>query len=156
MQKKRPRYENPATLADERKFQQKFESRFPDYILRKNPIQYRMDWCVLEKKTERVIAMIEYRDRKYTRYQIGKWGGIRVSLMKVSTALQIVETMGLPVRIFFRFKDCRDGEYWRFEISRENFQLCTINWMNMVKRNDPQDQEPVMMIPMNLLTKVQL
>lgn len=156
MQKKRPRYENPATLADERKFQQKFESRFPDYILRKNPIQYRMDWCVLEKKTERVIAMIEYRDRKYTRYQIGKWGGIKMSLAKIYHALDLTEKMGLPVKLFFRFKDSRDGEYWRFQITPENVHKCDITWMNMVSRNDPQDQEPVVLIGLDLLEKVQL
>lgn len=156
MKSKRPRYENPATLADERKFQQRFESRFPDYILRKNPIQYRMDWCVLEKKTERVIAMIEYRDRKYTRYQIGQWNGLKISLMKMHHALELYERMGVPVKLFFRFKDSLEGEYWRFEVTRENVLKCEITWMNMVSRNDPQDQEPVMLIPLSLLEKKQL
>jgi hypothetical protein len=154
--KKRPQYENPKTLADEREFQEKFEAKFPEHTLKKNPIQYRMDWSVLSREGEQVQAMIEYRSRNYTRYQIGEWGGVKISLMKMQSALQYYDLMKIPCVLFFKFKDCREGEYYRYRMTKENFSKTDISWMNMVKRNDPQDQEPVVLIPMKLLERVQL
>jgi hypothetical protein len=115
-----------------------------------------MDWSVLSREGEQVQAMIEYRSRNYTRYQIGEWGGVKISLMKMQSALQYYDLMKIPCVLFFKFKDCREGEYYRYRMTKENFSKTDISWMNMVKRNDPQDQEPVVLIPMKLLERVQL
>lgn len=152
----RPKYENPETLRDEKIFQDYFQAKFPDHSLRKNPIQYRMDWSVLKKKSEEVIAMIEYRSRRYTKKKIEDWGGIKLSLAKFQAAIILDDKMGIPCRMFFRFSDCEEGQYYRFDLNKESYEQCNLSWMNMIKRNDPQDQEPVVLVPMDLLVSKQL
>lgn len=147
----RPRYENSDTLAEEESFKHLFESAFPDVELRKNPIQYRIDFSVLDKSQERIIGMIEYRTRRYTKNKMSELGGVKISLMKILTGIEMSEKMGIPIQVFFSFLDSPRGEYYRFLMTRENYDQCTTGWMNFASRNDPQDCEPVVIIPVEVL-----
>ena len=147
----RPTYENKYTLAEEEDFKTLFERKFSDVELRKNPIQYRMDFSVLDRQSEKIIAMVEYRSRRYTKNKIDEFGGVKISLMKILTGIEMSEKMGIPVQVFFKFMDTPRGEYYRFLMTRENYDRCGTGWMMLTSRNDPQDCEPVVTIPIAVL-----
>ena len=148
----RPRYETSDTLAEEESFKHLFERAFPEVELRKNPIQYRMDFSVLDKEQGRIIGMIEYRTRRYTKKKMSELGGVKISLMKIFlTGIEMSEKMGIPIQVFFSFLDSPKGKYHRFLMTRENYDQCTTGWMNFASRNDPQDCEPVVIIPVEVL-----
>jgi len=147
----RPRYETADTLAQEESFKSLFEQSFPEVELRKMPIQYRIDFAVLDKKEERIIGMVEYRTRRYTKRKMDELGGVKISLMKILTGIEMSEKMGIPVQGFFSFMDSPTGEFHRFLMTRENYDRCKTGWMNFKGRNDPQDCEPVVVIPVDVL-----
>ena len=122
----RPRYETADTLAQEESFKSLFEQSFPEVELRKMPIQYRIDFAVLDKKEERIIGMIEYRTRRYTKRKMDELGGVKISLMKILTGIEMSEKMGIPVQVFFSFMDSPTGEFHRFLMTRENYDRCKI------------------------------
>lgn len=147
----RPKYETTETLEYEEDFKYLFESAFPEVELRKMPIQYRIDFAVLNKSEERIIGMVEYRTRRYTKKKMDELGGVKISLMKILTGIEMSEKMGIPVQVFFSFLDSPRGEYHRFLMNRENYDRCQTGWMNFKGRNDPQDCEPVVVIPIQTL-----
>ena len=152
----RPIYENEETKRDEKQFKSLFEKAFPDYLLRKNSIQYRLDFSVFDKRRETVVAMLELRCRHYTIKKIQEFGGLKISLLKWRTALDYWENLGIPVRFFFRFLDTPEGEYYRLDANRENHDQCRIDFMTMNSRNDWQDCEPCLLIPVEILDKKKL
>lgn len=147
----RPIYENAEDLANEDIFKNLFHQRFPNLELRKNPLQYRIDWSVYDKSLEAVVAMVELKCRNYTRRKIDSWGGLMVSLNKWRSAVSYFEELNLPVRFYFKFLDTQEGEYLRFDATRQNYQHLKIGYMNMKKRNDKQDMEPCVVIPTEIM-----
>lgn len=152
----RPRYENEATLAEEEVFKNLFEQSFPNFKLKKNPIQYRMDFSVINSRNKKIEAMIELRCRKYTKRKITELGGLSISLMKWIAALKYWEEFKIPVRFYFRFLDTPKGEYFRLDATREVYEQCSLGWMEMHSRGDKQDCEPTLLIPTQILERRKL
>ena len=154
--KSRPIYENSETKAMEERFRREFEGAFPGLFLRKLPRSYALDFAVWEKKSDQVIILLEYKQRKYSSQQMNQWGGIKISLNKIKHALEYQKVFGVPARLIYRLSDNREREYYRFDVNEFNVSQCKIGFMELVSRGDWQDREPVMMIPMHLFSKKQI
>ena len=159
MQKKRPVYENASSLAEESRFKQAFEDRFPQMEIRKMPRHYFLDFAVFDKRNQTVVSLIEYKQRRYTSEQLHRFGGLSISMNKVKHGLEYAQKFGVPVCFFFRLNDCAEGEYFRFNVTPENVQQCKISYIdNKTKKpmRDWEDLEPCVQIPILLMSRKKL
>lgn len=151
--KNRPIYENSETNAMEERFRGEFEGAFKNLKLRKLPRSYALDFAVWEKSSDRVVALIEYKQRKYTSVQMERWGGIKISLNKIKHALEYQKLFNVPVRLIYKLSDNLEREYYRFDVTEENVARCSVGFLELVSRGDWEDREPAMIIPMSLFAK---
>ena len=75
--KSRPIYENSETKEMEERFKREFEGAFPGLFLRKLPRSYAIDFAVWEESSDKVIMLLEYKQRKYSSQQMLQWGTLQ-------------------------------------------------------------------------------
>lgn len=152
----RPIYENKETEGWEKRFKAEFEDSFPNLKLRKLPRSYNLDFAVWQDKPEKVLALIEYKQRRYSCDEMGKMGGVKISLNKIKHSLEYSDLFGVPVRLIYKLSDNQTKEYYRFDVTEENVRQCRIGFINLVSRGDAEDVEPSLIIPMNMFQKKSL
>lgn len=151
----RPIYESRETLEMEERFKSEFEGSFSNLKLRKLPRSYNLDFAVWEEQSEKIIALIEYKQRRYSSEQMDKMGGIKISLNKIKHSLEYSNLFNVPVRLIYKLSDNKQFEYYRFNVTEDNVRQCKIGFIDFVKR-DAEDVEPSLMIPMSLFQKKSL
>lgn len=152
----RPIYENKETLAMENRFKTEFDEAFPKLELRKLPRSYNLDFAVFDKMKKQVLALVEYKERKYSYLQMDRMGGIKISLNKIKHALEYSSLFQVPCRLIYRLTDNENLEYYRFKVTQDLVNQCSVSFMEMYSRNDDQDVEPNLLIPMRLFEKKRL
>jgi hypothetical protein len=152
----RPIYENKETLQMEERFKSEFENSFNQLELRKLPRSYNLDFAVWEKNPERILALIEYKQRRYSSDQMNRMGGVKISLNKIKHSLEYSDLFGVPCRLIYKLSDNKDLEYYRFDVTKENVRQCKIGFIDLVSRGDAEDVEPSLVIPMSLFHKKML
>lgn len=117
---------------------------------RKLPLDYFLDYAVVDPTDESIRALIEVKCRNYTIQQIDRFGGYLLSLSKWAKAKQLCEGAGLPFFLIVKFKD----EVWYFKTMTFNFD--GMRWIKREDTNDPQDKEPAVLIKCSRFVKVNL
>jgi len=129
----RPLYETSEDLGRERDVVANIEKRWSCQA-QKLPMRYKLDYALMRNGKVSAWAEIKCRGQRYATYLI--------SLDKVSAGLRLSEISSLPFLIVVRYDD---GTYY-CTVTKD--LVYDIEWGGRKDRNDPEDQEPVLMIPM--------
>jgi hypothetical protein len=132
----RPRYEMPKDLTREAEFSrvvgQKFYCTFS-----KMPDRYGLDFCMLRDGAVTAFAEVKVRSNprdKYPTYMI--------ALSKVMSANGLNAATGLPCFLLVRWTDC-----WGYVRLDGKVEQGSLSVGGRTDRGDPQDVEPVSLIP---------
>lgn len=145
---RRPLYESAADLKNEKAIVSFLEERW-NCEADKLKIACEVDYSLT--KNGKIVGIMEIKCRKYDYKTLDGWGGVILSAHKWQAAKRWKEThsiafilaLGLPDGVFvLRIKA---GQNW------PPLQLITGGRRD---RNDPQDIEPCVLIPMKLFEKV--
>ena len=135
----RPWYETKGDLARERLFAKKIIGQRETVHLFKLPIKFIVDYAIVQDGA--VIAWMEMRHRTTRK---AKYYDYQTSAAKLSAGVILGEMYTLPFYLFVRFKDT---DSW-MEIDRNYLDGRRLEMMYLTSRNDPQDIEPCVSIPL--------
>jgi hypothetical protein len=138
---KRPHYENEKTLAEENRFREIFEAKYPKYALRKLPMSYGYDFACLHKSNDRLSGLIEYRQRNYTFEKIKEFGGYKVSLQKWKHLYQWREQFNVVCLFFVHLADCSPTQFYRYEITKGDLNNHSLEWWDCPNRGGEAENE---------------
>ena len=132
----RPHYETQETLDAEEKIANTI-SELWKAKLSKLPIRYKLDYAA--ERNGRIVAWIEIKTRKY------KWADFdtfMLSLDKYLAAVELGKVTNLPVTLVVKWVD---------KVGYVDLLNCTgvVKMGGRNDRNDTQDVQPVIYIPMN-------
>jgi hypothetical protein len=140
----RPTYETEADRSREEQVAEYLESRW-GLARRKLPIKDRFDYAFLDK-SRHIDRYVEIKCRSHN---IGKYPTIMLSSSKVLTAKAVSFFLGIPCYLVVRFGD---GTIHSVIMSAGGHLPPEIG--GRFDRGDPQDVEPVVHYPVNLLELV--
>jgi hypothetical protein len=136
----RPSYEDERSLANERRVAERVATAW-DLTLTKIPLHYYIDFAAT--RDGRVTIWVEIRCRSCSR---NKYESFMLSLNKVRHAIQLSNDTGKPV-VFVT--EWTDGIFW-IEMQESMLKLpLVIGGGAITRRNDWQDIEPLVLIPIN-------
>ena len=101
-----------------------------------------IDYALLDGKT--VVAVVEVKNRNYTRADIDRFGGLMISTNKFFAAKNWTDVLGVPFVLLAQLKD--GLFYWVIEA---DWPIIPIEMAGRTDRGDWQDVEPCCMIPMS-------
>ena len=134
-------YENEESLANESAFRSLYEKYYCN-TLEKMPIRYQIDFSVLEGKRGpfkpfKVCGFIEFKQRSNSsrRYKT-----VIIPLGKLQASKRLYEDTGKDTLLWIEWKDTSG---WGV-LNSVPFDL---RWNDVTNRNDEQDKEPVIHIP---------
>jgi hypothetical protein len=136
----RPTYENEITLAEEREIRERVEKRW-NCRMEKMPVAYRLDFCIM--RAGKFIAWAEVKRRKRT---FNKHPDTWLSLQKWLAALELNGRTRLPCVFIVKYDDCTA---WADMLPKRKF-----SWEGRDDRNDPDDKEPVLLVPQSAFTVI--
>lgn len=115
---------------------------------RKLPLDYYLDYAIVDPTDESIRALIEIKCRTYTIDQINRMGGYLLSLSKWTHAKQFCESSELPFLLVVRFQ----SEIWYFKT--KDFLHDGLKWMKRHDMRDQYDMEPAVIINCSRFVKV--
>jgi hypothetical protein len=133
----RPLYETQEDLNNESSVVKRIAS-YTRSDLFKIPIKYGADYIAFRK--EIVASFIEIKCRTCTKETYTTY---MISLHKIMTALDYAEALNVPFVVFVRWSDC----IGYVEINRILVSLAEVAMGTNDTRNDPNDKEPCLFIP---------
>lgn len=129
----RPLYETSEDLGKERAVIADIEQRWRCQA-QKMPVRYKLDYALMRDGKVCAWTEVKCRGQRYGTYMI--------SLDKISAGLRLSDLSKCPFIIIVRYDD---GTYY---CTVTNDLVFDIQWGGRKDRNDPEDEEPVLMIPM--------
>ncbi len=136
----RPTYERPADLEAEREM---IAAVFPSVVAHKLPVSYRIDYLLEVYKTSAGIRRA-WCECKARNVPFGTYADYMLSLGKFAAGCELARNTGYPLLLIVRWTDC---------ITRHTLDTSTpaaypIEMGGRKDRDDDQDIEPVVMIPL--------
>jgi len=138
----RATYETLETLTAERAFMQRYESAF-GCRCEKLPRRYSVDCAIMQSGT--VTGWLELKCRTHT---INRYPGYWLSLAKFFYGCSLSERTGAPFVLAVAFSDC-DARLVCSALRRDQWG---ISFGGRYDRGDPEDCEPLAVLPINLFT----
>ena len=141
----RPMYENEQTLIEEREVALILEKAW-NCSFSKMPIRYKLDFAI--HRNQKLIAFCEVKCRDVSIDKLTEWGGYLLALGKYMAAKELTETTKKP---FSLIVTTTEGIYHRkfTEFNETDYRV-----MGRKDRDDWQDIEPCVLIPINTFKKV--
>ena len=133
----RPLYESSQDLQNEAAVALEMSKRWKCHF-DKLPIKYNVDYAVT--KGADIVALAEIKCRNYSYSQIDKMGGYMISAHKWVMGATFADSMNIPLILIVKLTD---GIWWTKERSKK------LVLSGRKDRNDPQDIEPCILIPMS-------
>ncbi len=141
----RPTYERPADLDAEREM---IAAAFPRVVAHKLPISYRVDYLLEFWGTQGVRrAWCECKARNVV---AGTYADYMLSLGKFAAGCELARATGYPLILLIRWTDC----LMRFTLDTSSPVAYPIDMGGRKDRDDAQDVEPVVMIPLREFSMV--
>lgn len=139
----RPLYETSRDSDNERKVAEQIGS-CTGSVMKKNPKAYPIDWCAY--KSSKLTAWIEIKCRSNAK---DKYPTLLLSYHKIVDGINLSATSGASFMLFVRFTD--GVFYWRCPKDVTSYR---VDNGGRTDRNDSQDMEPVIHIPMEEFIKL--
>lgn len=142
MRQSRPTYETKQDVVNEYSVIDKIRMKW-NVTARKMPPFYQVDWALM--RGTKVHAFVEIKCRKNKRSQ---YATLMLSLHKWLNGMRLSQETGIPFLLIVRWED---GIYYlkpRFDLKPE------VAVGGRTDRDDPDDMEPVVLIPTNWFEKV--
>lgn len=130
---KRPAYETEDDLRREQSVSNRLQAAW-NCSIEKLPVRYEIDWAIYRDSNLKAFAELKCRNHPF-----GKYPSLMLSLMKWTTGKSLARHANVPFIIVAKFSDCL--------AYCETQQAAEIVWSGRKDRNDPQDLEPVVLIP---------
>lgn len=137
----RPRYETSEDLTREDDFSRVVGKKF-NCSFSKMPDRYGLDFCLTRGGVATAFAEIKVRSNPR-----GKYPTYMISLSKVTSANVLNASTGLPCFLLVRWTDC-----WGYVRIDGMIAQGNVGIGGRTDRGDPQDMEPVYLIPMSSFT----
>ena len=135
----RPKYESEGDLQNERIVEDALRNLGIE--TRKLPVQYRLDWLLMQGG--RSIGFAEVKARKC---DLNSYPSVMISLSKVIHANMLTETTGLPCHLIVLYRDA---------LAKLDFASgFTVGPGGRSDRGDPQDQDVCAYYPIDRLVKI--
>jgi len=117
----------------------------------KLPIRYCLDYAAYDIETRILKSWHEIKCRNYASLALFKYDYLIVSLAKVMSGLQLAQTTEKPFYIYWSFMD--NSIYFIEIISELIKEVADIKSGGRIDRGDPQDVEPMLCFPKNILIR---
>lgn len=143
----RPTYETDKHLESERKIIESIEA-IHGVTLKKTPKYYHIDYCIVDVR-DKVCGWIEVRNKTFKR---DRFDSFYTSLEKYLSIAKMGHLTNLPAYIAVSwtdgmfFKEVHHGDARKYPI--------TVGGRTVNSRNDPDDIEPVIHIPIDDFTPI--
>ena len=137
----RPLYESSTDISNEAAVVAEVSKKWRRHF-DKLPIKYGVDYCVT--KGADIVAFAEVKCRNYSYSEIDKMGGYMISAHKWVIGGTFADAIGVPLVLIVKLTD---GIWWTKERSKK------LILGGRKDRNDPQDVEPCILIPMKSFVK---
>ena len=134
-------YENAANRKNEQAAKASLEASW-SVMLRKLPIKYGAEWVAF--RDDQAVAVIEYKNRPH---ESSRFPTYLLSVHKWMSMRSLANTIGVPAVLVVEFKD--GMRHYTLEAG-----TAKTSWAGRRDRDDADDMEPCMMIPMELFGSV--
>ena len=143
----RPIYETHEDRSYENRSKQIVESTWRCKI-HSNPKFYEIDWSITRK--DKVVGFAEFKRRNYSYNALERLGGYKISLHKFVNLKMYNQTTGIPSSIIVSLHPCEI--YYHLIDLACNYD---VGIWGRKDRNDSEDIEPSVTIPMSKFKKVE-
>jgi hypothetical protein len=144
----RPLYETGADRQNERAVARALEKRW-GYVAYKLKPACEMDYALTRDGV--VVAVMEIKCRKYPYKTIDEWGGLILSAHKWQAAMRWKDTHSIA---FILALGLPDGLYVLSVLKGDKPPYINLIMGGRTDRNDPQDTEPCVLIPMSMFKMI--
>lgn len=138
----RPVYETAADLKREHSVKSVLEQVW-NIEVRKLPNRYFVDWCFF--RDNKLTAFAEFKRRHHNH---DKYSTVMLPYLKWVQGMMLAKDASVPLLIIMQFDD---GMYWDLSPS-----AAEIGWGGRKDRNDPEDQELYVFMPIAKFIKFKL
>jgi len=151
----RPTYETHANWQNQEAVRNRIMETSGSLDVFMTPKYYPWDYLFFERG--QAVACGEYKRRHVTYAQLETWNGFRLSYNKYESGLRFCDHTGLGFWLFVELNsEFDDGtELYKCAFSNRSNRV-QIGIIGRFDRNDPQDKEPCVVIPMNKFTRMDL
>jgi len=143
---KRPFYETHGDLTHENKMKTILEAKW-NCTLNKLPLKYQLDWMAMRGKDP--MAFVEFKHRE--KLSIGAYPRYMMSLDKWIKARQLTKELQIPFIMVITFAD---GTYYGV-FAHNGVHDLRFMFGGRVDRNDNQDLEPMVLLPLDKFIKLE-
>tara|TARA_Y100001963_G_C6765865_1_gene442176 strand:- start:193 stop:651 length:459 start_codon:yes stop_codon:yes gene_type:complete len=151
----RPTYETHSHWQNQEAVRRRISEKFGGIDAFMTPKYYPWDYLFFDERGH-AVACGEYKRRHVSYSQLEEWGGFRLSYHKYESGIRFCDHTGLSFWLYIELNsDIEDStELYRCVFSNRNENV-RIGIIGRFDRNDPQDKEPCVIIPMNKFTRIE-
>lgn len=134
-------YESSKDLANENEVAKDI-SKSTGYVFHKLKIAYHVDWLILDKDKPKYVAEVKRRFNQSIKYPT-----LMISLQKWMKGKEMAKEMRIPFVLIIKWDD---GVFWY----KAGSSQVTYGFGGRYDRNDSQDQEPMVFIPVEKFKRI--
>ena len=135
----RPPYNTKADRINQRQIADQFESIWDGFALILRPDRFDpVDADILRERDDRVVGVMEIKDRKYPMWKLDRWRGYMIGLLKYNGIRHQARQLRVPGLIGIRTTDGLGGTIWWHRIDGLHDGIW---WDGRRDRNDDRDME---------------
>ena len=113
----------------------------------KNEARYHADYFITDLDSKRSF-WLEVKDRPS--WPVRGWASVLLDVCKYRNLRNLATTTGLPAIFMPRLA----GVLYSVNLTEDHLRLCGFAWRGRTDRNDPDDGQPCIFIPLTLFTEV--